>query len=101
MVGLPLVVSDLAVLREVLRIDGAEPVAFVDPRDVEGWCAAIRRALAAPASPAVIAAFARAMRQKYSRQRMIDDYVSLFDQRSPPRFRKQRSSGLAPSTDQA
>jgi glycosyltransferase involved in cell wall biosynthesis len=101
MVGLPLVVSDLAVLREVLRIDGAEPVAFVDPRDAEGWCAAIRRALAAPTSPAVIAAFSRAMRQKYSRQRMIDDYVSLFDQHPPPRLREQQSSGLAPSTDQA
>lgn len=46
MVDLPLVVSDLAVLREVLRIDGAEPVAFVDPRDVEragAWQSAARR----------------------------------------------------------
>jgi glycosyltransferase involved in cell wall biosynthesis len=101
MVGLPLVVSDLPVLREVLQVDGAEPVAFADPYDAEGWCAAIRRALAAPVAPAVIAAFSRAMRRKYSRQRMIDDYVSLFDQHPPPRLRKQQSSGLAPSTDQA
>ena len=45
MVDLPLVVSDLAVLREVLRIDGAEPVAFVDLRDVEragAWQSAAR-----------------------------------------------------------
>jgi glycosyltransferase involved in cell wall biosynthesis len=101
MTGLPLVVSDLAALREVLRIDGAEPVAFVNPRDVGGWSAAICSALATPAPPAVIAAFSRAMRQKYSQQRMIDDYVSLFDQRPPLHLPEQRRSSLAPSTDQA
>ncbi len=101
MVGLPMVVTDLPVLREVLQIDGSEPVAFVDPHDVEGWHAAIRRALVAPASPAVIAAFSQAMRHKYSRQRMIDDYLSLFDQRPSCGFRKQQSRGLATSTDKA
>jgi glycosyltransferase involved in cell wall biosynthesis len=101
MVGLPLVVGDLAVLREVLRIDGAEPVAFVNPRDVEGWCAAIRRPLATPSSSSVIAAFSRAMRHKYSQRRMIDEYVSLFDQRPSRGLRKPRAGGFAPSTDKA
>jgi glycosyltransferase involved in cell wall biosynthesis len=101
MVGLPLVVSDLAVLREVLQIDGAHPVAFVDPRDVDGWCRAIRGALAAPPSPATIVAVSRAMRHKYSRQRMIDGYLSLFDQRPSRGLRKPQRGGLAPSTDQA
>ena len=45
MAGLPMVVADLPVLREVLRADGSEPVAFVMPDDVEGWISAIGRAL--------------------------------------------------------
>ena len=102
MVGLPLVVSDLPVLREVLHIDGVQPVAFVDPHHVDDWGAAIQRALAAPAAPLVIAAFARAMQRKYSRQRMIDAYVALFDQQPSPRLREQKSgNNLAPSTDKA
>jgi glycosyltransferase involved in cell wall biosynthesis len=99
MVGLALVVSDLAVLREVLQIDAPKPVAFVAPHDVDGWCTAIRRALATPASPAIVAAFSQAIRHKYSRQRMIDNYLSLFDQRTWRGLRRQQSGGLAPSTD--
>ena len=80
MAGLPMVVADLPVLREVLRADGAEPVAFVAPDDVEGWISAIGRALAtaAPASRGA-SAFARALSAKYSRQRMIESYLSLFE----------------------
>jgi len=80
MAGLPMVVADLPVLREVLRADGSEPVAFVAPDDVEGWISAIGRALtqAAPA-PRGAAAFARALAAKYSRQRMIESYLSLFE----------------------
>src|ERR1700734_997399 len=33
MAGLPMIVADLPVLREVLRADGSEPVAFVAPAD--------------------------------------------------------------------
>ena len=80
MAGLPMVVADLPVLREVLRADGTEPVAFVKSHDVEGWIAAIGRALAAAKrhrlthrpSPAPWVA-------KYSRQRMIESYLSLFE----------------------
>ena len=80
MAGLPLVVADLAVLREVLRGDGSEPVAFVAPDNVEGWISAIGRALAAPAPASRGAmAFARALAAKYSRQRMIESYLSLFE----------------------
>ncbi len=79
MAGLPMVVADLAVLREVLRADGTEPVAFVKSHDVEGWIAAIGRALAAaPAAPAATS-FARVLGRKYSRQRMIESYLSLFE----------------------
>jgi hypothetical protein len=39
MAGLPMVVSDLPVLREVLHVDGSEPVTFIGPHDMEGWSA--------------------------------------------------------------
>ncbi len=78
MVGLPMVVADLPVLREVLRADGDAPVAFVAPENVEGWIRAVEVALAAPPSPQATAAFARSIGRKYSRQRMIESYLSLF-----------------------
>jgi glycosyltransferase involved in cell wall biosynthesis len=78
MTGMPLVVADLPALREVLRWDGLEPVAFVAPSDVEGWILAIRNALTDPPSRPAIAAYTRAIRRKYSLQRMIESYQSLF-----------------------
>jgi glycosyltransferase involved in cell wall biosynthesis len=99
--ALPLVVSDLPVLREVLHVDGFEPVAFVDPHDVAGWCSAICNALAARASPKSLAAFAGAMRYKYSPQRMIDSYLLLFDQQATRGIRRGQSRDLAASTDKA
>ncbi len=66
-------------LREVLRADGAEPVAFVAPHDIEGWISAIGRALATLPAARPGTAFARALRRKYSRQRMIESYLSLFE----------------------
>ena len=42
--GLPVVVNDLAVLRDVLSVDGAPCALFVDARDAEAFAAAARRA---------------------------------------------------------
>ena len=81
MVGAPMVAADLPVLREVLHVDGEEPVAYVAPHDTEGWIGAVRAALAAPPLPRIAATYARAMRRKYSRQRMIDGYLRLFGRR--------------------
>lgn len=96
MAGLPIVAADLPVLREALRGDGAPPVAFVKSDDLEGWIAAIGRALAAPAArPALAGALCR----KYSRQRMIESYLSLFDtsrQRAPSELH-----GLMPAAEKA
>jgi glycosyltransferase involved in cell wall biosynthesis len=101
MAGLPLAVSDLPVLREVLHVDRFEPVAFVDPHDVEGWCSAMRDMLSARASSKAQAAFASAMRHKYSPQRMIDRYLLLFDQQTTHGIRRPQSGDLAASTDKA
>jgi glycosyltransferase involved in cell wall biosynthesis len=84
MAGLPMVVADLGVLREVLRADGTEPVAFVAPHDTEGWISAIGKTLAAPPAARAAAAFAQAVGRKYSRQRMVESYLSLFDAYARP-----------------
>jgi glycosyltransferase involved in cell wall biosynthesis len=98
MTGMPLVVGDLPALREVLRWDGSEPVAFVPPSDVEGWISAIRVALAAPPSPQVVAAYARAIRRKYSLQRMIESYQSLFA--APAQRKPVELSGLQTAAEE-
>jgi glycosyltransferase involved in cell wall biosynthesis len=79
MAGLPMAVADLAVLREVLRADGTEPVVFVASHDTEGWISAIGKALVTAPAPRAVAAFSRALGRKYSRQRMIESYLSLFE----------------------
>jgi glycosyltransferase involved in cell wall biosynthesis len=85
MVGMPMIVSNLDVLHEVLRADGTEPVAYVDPQNTEGWISAIGKALAAPPTARICVAFAHTIRNKYSRQRMIESYLSLFDAYTRPR----------------
>lgn len=76
MTGVPMVVSDLAVLREVLS-SPPSPVAFVAVDDVAGWAGAIRRTLAEPPPADRRAAFAEALARRYSRAAMIDRYVTL------------------------
>lgn len=76
MAGAPMVVADIAVLREVLS-SPPSPVAFVPVDDVEGWAAAIRAALANPPAPGERSAFAAALAQRYSRARMVERYLEL------------------------
>lgn len=97
MLGMPMVVADLPALREVLRADGAAPVTFVAPGDLEGWISAIGRALAAPAPR--MSAFARTICRKYSRQRMIESYQSLFA--APARQNAAELTGLQQATEEA
>ena len=99
MCGKPMVVADLATLREVLRADGAEPVAFVGAHDVEGWIFAIGKALAAAPAPRAAEAFARTISRKYSRQRMIESYLSLFE--AHRRIQRSDVAGLQPAAEKA
>ena len=94
MVGVPMVVVDLPVLREVLRTDGSEPVVYVAGYDAARWTSAIRDALVAPPLPRIAAAFARAMRRKYSQQRMIESYLRLFEEQPTPGPQKVQRSGM-------
>ena len=71
MAGLPIVASDLPVLREVLSADGNAAAAFAPPFDTTAWARAI--ASSAQPSPATRDAIA----QRYSVKRMIDAYAAL------------------------
>ena len=103
MTGLPMVVADLPVLHEVLRADGAEPVAFVAPGDTEGWISAIGNAIGKARASAPAAklngAFARAIARKYSRQRMTESYLSLFE--AHRRLAQTDVTGLEPAAEKA
>lgn len=77
LLGLPTIVADIAVLREVLTIDGATPVRFVAPRDVTGWVAAMREFIDNPPPEGTRQAFADRLAARYSTERMIDAYVAL------------------------
>jgi len=77
MMNVPMVVADLAVLREVLSTPAQPSTVFVDPHDVEGWAAAIRSQVEAPPPPDILVGFAQAVARRYSRKRMIDGYLKL------------------------
>ena len=58
MAGMPMVVADLAgAARSAAVPDGAEPVAFVAPHNVEGWISAIGIALATPPAAPMLLEF--------------------------------------------
>jgi glycosyltransferase involved in cell wall biosynthesis len=100
MVGTPMVVADLPALREVLSADEDTPVVFVPPYDIDGWTSAIRAALAAPPPAQVAAIFARTIRRKYSRQRMIGSYLSLLEAKAQGGRGERRRSGLAATAEE-
>ncbi len=80
MAGMPMVVADLPVLREVLHADGVRARHFrrtaecrrLDRGDRQGARRRRRRRLSSQD-------FACAIGRKYSRQRMIESYLSLFE----------------------
>jgi glycosyltransferase involved in cell wall biosynthesis len=75
MVGTPMVVADVAILRELLDVE--EPVAFVPPHDIDAWARAIRTALDAPPSPLETGELRAKLSLKYSRARMIEAYLRV------------------------
>lgn len=80
MAGVPIVASDLPVLREVLSADGGAAASFVTPSDAAAWAAAI--ASPAPADPVAC----RAIALRYAVGRMIEAYAALLDAQIPDRL---------------
>lgn len=76
MAGMPLVVSDITVLREVVGQSGSSTV-FIPPFDRAAWVGAIRTGLTTPPDRAIRERFAQRLRQRYSPADMIERYVTL------------------------
>ena len=74
MAGLPVVASDLAVLREVLDVDATDMVRFHPPHDAAALVRAVGEIAAADPDQAARSAFAAWHVQRHSRARMIERY---------------------------
>lgn len=77
MMGLPVVANDLAVLREVLSVDGSTPATFVDAGDRDALAAAVQRSMSDGAALETARGFAPRLAAKYGMQRMFDRYRTL------------------------
>jgi glycosyltransferase involved in cell wall biosynthesis len=77
MAGLPVVATDLPVLREVL--DGYGAARFVSADDVEGWRNELGALIASRPSLEKFDGTAAHIREKYSEERMIGAYLRLLD----------------------
>lgn len=76
MTGIPMVVSDLPVLREVLQSESC-PVEFVPPDDADHWAAALNDATFSPPLSPQRDEFANELAARYSQNSMTDRYVRL------------------------
>ncbi len=77
MAGVPIVGSDIDVLREVLATLDARSVRFVATEDAHALAKAIGGVLADSQAKAFAVERSTAVRQRYSLDKMIDAYVAL------------------------
>jgi glycosyltransferase involved in cell wall biosynthesis len=77
MAGVPVVASDIDVLREVLATVDARSVRFVAADDAHALADAVRSILADPQAKVRALECRDAVRQRYSLERMTDAYVAL------------------------
>jgi glycosyltransferase involved in cell wall biosynthesis len=75
--GVPCVVNELAVLREVLSIDGRPAALFVDASDHAEFSAAVSRILADESLREELRQNARGLRSLYSVDAMVEAYVDI------------------------
>ncbi|WLS11543.1 glycosyltransferase family 4 protein (plasmid) [Shinella sumterensis] len=76
--GLPIVSSDLDVLREVLTTADGRPAALFVPPDADGIAAGLAQVFANPALAATLARAGRQLREQYSPAAMCAAYEALF-----------------------
>ena len=77
MTGVPVVASNLAVLQEVLNVDGQPCATFVTGEDPAHWAQAIAAVTRSADSRSCATARAPLLRAKYGHDRMLDAYVRL------------------------
>jgi glycosyltransferase involved in cell wall biosynthesis len=75
--GLPVVSSDLAVLREVLTADTGPAASFVPPMDALGFAAAIDNVLTDAARAERLRTAGRRLGERYAPERMCEQYEAL------------------------
>ncbi len=80
--GVPVVANDIAVLREVLSVDGAPCALFVEARDTKAFARAVRRVLDDAALRASLTTAGQRLSGRYPLDGMIDAYVKLFGARA-------------------
>jgi len=78
--GVPLVVNDLEVLREVLSVEGKPAALFVDAADHDKLLSAVSRILKDEALRNELRQNAEGLRTRYSLETMVEEYVQILDQ---------------------
>jgi glycosyltransferase involved in cell wall biosynthesis len=81
--GIPTVVRDLPVLREVLSYDGKSAALFVDASDNEKMSAAVSRILTDKALRDELRRNAKGLTSCYSVDAMVSEYVRILDETIP------------------
>jgi glycosyltransferase involved in cell wall biosynthesis len=77
--GVPCVVNDLPVLREVLCCDEKPAALFVDASDSAALSAAVTAVLTEPALRHGLQQNAKALKSRYSLTAMIEEYIRILD----------------------
>jgi glycosyltransferase involved in cell wall biosynthesis len=78
--GVPSVVNDLPVLREVLSFEGRPAALFVDASDHAELSAAVSRILTDGALRDELRRNAKGLKSRYSVGAMVDEYIEIIDQ---------------------
>ena len=78
--GVPCVVNDLPVLREVLSCNGKPAARFVDARDTVKFSAAVAQLLTNGALSDELRQNAKALKSRYSLNTMVEEYIQILDQ---------------------
>ncbi|MCC8937029.1 glycosyltransferase family 4 protein [Bradyrhizobium sp. Arg68] len=77
--GIPCVVNDLPVLREVLSFEGKPTAIFVDASDQAAFSAAVAKVLTDQTLRDALRQSAKGLRSRYSLDSMIEEYVQIVD----------------------
>jgi glycosyltransferase involved in cell wall biosynthesis len=78
--GVPCVVNDLPVLREVLSCDGKPAALFVDASDEAKLSAAVAAMLTDPVLSGELRQNAKGLKSRYSLNTMVEEYIQIIDQ---------------------
>lgn len=80
--GVPVVVNNIEVLNDVLKVDGEPCALFVDARDTTVFAAAVRRALDDAQVNAALTRSGRRLAARYPLDKMVDEYLQLIEPRA-------------------